>query len=198
LSLVERGHVTARVFRHPKVVTALRERDATLQRRAAKLAQDLPNEDARLDGIIATRLVALRTLSADRTRGAAVFTANCMACHKFRDQGASIAPNLDGIAARGLQRLVEDIIDPSRNVDGAFRQTIVETNDGSTLGGLNLRETPASLTLTDISGADVNVSRDNVKTITTSPLSLMPAAFDTVLSEQEFADLITYLTKSEQ
>lgn len=197
LSLVEGGRVTARVFRHPKVVTALRERDATLQGRAAKLAQNLPNEDARLDGIIATRLAALRTLSVDRTRGATVFTANCIACHRFRDQGASIAPNLDGIAARGLERLAEDIIDPSRNVDGAFRQTIVETNDGRTIGGLNLRESAAALTLTDISGADVNLPRESVKTITTSPLSLMPAAFDTLLSEQEFADLITYLTKSE-
>ena len=34
-----------------------------------------------------------------------------------------IAPHLDGIGNRGLERLLEDVLDPNRNVDQLFRAT---------------------------------------------------------------------------
>ena len=39
-----------------------------------------------------------------------------------------------------LARLVEDILDPNRNVDPAFRLTAVTLKNGETKSGLNHRE----------------------------------------------------------
>jgi hypothetical protein len=38
----------------------------------------------------------------------------------FGEQGGNIGPQLDGIGGCGLERVVEDIIDPHRNVDPTF------------------------------------------------------------------------------
>jgi putative heme-binding domain-containing protein len=197
LGLIERGKVSATILQPAKVASLVAERGVAVRENAARLTRDLPPENVRLAGVIATRLAAVRDLKADPVEGARLFSINCMACHKYRDQGGSLAPNLDGVAARGTERIAEDILDPSRNVDGAFRQTVIETNDGRTIGGLNLRETPDGLTLTEASGADVRVARSEVKRTSTSPVSLMPSTFETVLSEHDFANLISYLTSSE-
>ena len=36
-------------------------------------------------------------------------------------KGAKVGPQLDGIGTRGLDRLMEDILDPNRNVDQTLR-----------------------------------------------------------------------------
>jgi putative heme-binding domain-containing protein len=92
-----------------------------------------------------------------------------------------------------VHRLIEDILDPNRNVDPAFRQTIIETTDGRTLSGVNLRAQGELLVLNDVEGKEVSVARNQVKAQTASKLSLMPAIFEQALSEQQLADVIGYL-----
>ncbi len=67
-----------------------------------------------------------------------MFTKICAACHQLGDQGAKIGPGLDGVGLRGLDRLLEDTLDPSRNVDQAFRTTVVTTKGGNIVTGLLL------------------------------------------------------------
>ena len=50
-------------------------------------------------------------------KGHEVFTKTCAICHQIGGQGAVIGPQLDGVGARGLDRILEDVIDPNRNVD---------------------------------------------------------------------------------
>jgi len=114
-------------------------------------------------------------------------------CHKLRNQGANIGPALDGIGARGVPRVIEDILDPNRNVDPIFRQTIVETSDGQTLAGLNAHIEGELLVLTDATGKQVSVPRTNVKTQTQSKLSLMPPIFETTIAPADFNDLLAFL-----
>jgi putative heme-binding domain-containing protein len=92
-----------------------------------------------------------------------------------------------------VHRLAEDILDPNRNVDGTFRQVLVETNTGQVFAGVNLRQTPAAVTLTDAAAKDVTIARADIRSQTTSPLSLMPPAFEQTIAEKDFADLLAYL-----
>jgi putative heme-binding domain-containing protein len=55
-------------------------------------------------------------------------------------KGAKAGPQLDGIGGRGLDRLMEDILDPNRNVDQSFRATNLALHNGQTVSGLLLRE----------------------------------------------------------
>ena len=57
-------------------------------------------------------------------------------CHQIANKGARIGPQLDGIGIRGIDRFLEDTLDPNRNVDQAFRTTILTLNNGQSLSGL--------------------------------------------------------------
>jgi putative heme-binding domain-containing protein len=169
----------------------------------AKLTADLPSEDARLDGVIAQRVEAYTKASGpfpgigsrapDTAHGQQLFQQNCAACHRLKGQGGNVGPNLDGVAARGVYRLVEDILDPNRNVDPAFRQTIVETADGRVLMGVNPRADGQLLVLNDATGNAISVPKSQVKTQTQSRLSLMPPTFEQAIQPADFNDLLHFL-----
>lgn len=161
--------------------------------RAAALTKDLPAEDARLDQLIAARVTAFNPARHDAVRGAQIFAQQCAICHRLQNVGANLGPALDGIGTRGLHRLAEDILDPNRNVDPIFRQTIVETTDGQTLAGLNSREEGEFVFLTDATGNPVSVPQAKVRSRTASKLSLMPSTFETAIPTPDFNDLPVYL-----
>ena len=75
---------------------------------------------------------------------------------------------------RGLERLTEDLLDPNRNVDVAFRATIVSTEDGSTIAGLVRDETDKTLVMIDAQGKEVVIDLASITERSPSPLSLMP------------------------
>ena len=124
--------------------------------------------------------------------GLKVFEKNCAACHQLGGKGAKIGPQLDGIGIRGLDRLLEDMLDPNRNVDQAFRLTTLELKNGRSCRGLLLKEEGAVLVLADAQGKEVRVPK-NVEERPTSQLSPMPANFAEQIPEAEFHSLIAYL-----
>lgn len=194
LDAVEAGQAPARVLLNKAVVAGFLARPKALQERGKALVKDLPPEDARLDRVIAERAKSFHPEKANAYNGSAVFQKHCAVCHRFRNVShGNVGPNLDGMAARGAQRLIEDILDPNRNLDPAFRQTIIETQDGQTLAGANLREQSDALQLTDATGKELSVAKPNVKSRTTLNLSLMPPAFEATLTPAEFNDLLAYL-----
>ena len=194
LDLAEAGRVRPNLLRHRYLVLAFEKRPAELRARAEALTRNLPPEDARLDAIIAQRLGGAARYEVDATRGATLFATHCAACHRFRNQGGNLGPSLDGIGSRTTPRLVEDILDPSRNVDPAFGLATVTLKNGDLKSGMNPRRQNGQLLLTDLtSGAVQTFLAAEVKDVTTSLLSPMPAAFESMLSEQEFFDLLAYL-----
>ncbi|MEO6243881.1 MAG: c-type cytochrome, partial [Opitutaceae bacterium] len=194
LDLATVGRVRPALLKHRYVVTALEKRPAALRERIAALAQSLPPEDARLDAVIAQRLGAAGSNRPDAARGAPLFAQHCAACHRFRDTGGNLGPSLDGIGSRPLPRLVEDILDPSRNIDPTFRLTTVMLKNGETKSGMNQRDEGDSISLTDPATAQTSsLAKSDIATTAISPVSPMPAAFETVLSEKDFFDLLEFL-----
>jgi len=194
LELAVAGRVRLALLRHRYVALALEKRPAALRERAAALTKSLPPEDARLDALVAYRVGALGSFKPDRTNGAAVFATHCAACHRFRDAGGNLGPSLDGIGSRALPRLVEDILDPSRNVDPTFRLTTLTLKNGETKSGMNLREEAGRVLLRDPhSGEEIAVAKADVAETAPAAISPMPAAFETALKEQEFFDLVDFL-----
>jgi len=109
------------------------------------------------------------------------------------NKGSKIGPQLDGIGIRGLDRLLEDILDPSRNVDQAFRTTSITLNDGKIVSGLFLREDGEVLVLADDKGKEVRVAKETVDRKTTLQLSPMPANFGDQIIEADMVHLLAYL-----
>ena len=116
-----------------------------------------------MQALLNRRRDAILKAKKDAALGAQVFTKNCANCHQVGGQGAKIGPQLDGVGVRGLDRLLEDVLDPNRNVDQAFRQTTLTTKKGQVLSGLLLKEEGEVLVLADSQGKEVRVTKDEVE-----------------------------------
>ena len=168
-------------------------KNAAMNDRVKKLTAGLPAADQRIQELIAKRKVSYLASKSDPAAGRASFEKNCMICHRLANQGPLIGPQLDGVGSRGLDRLLEDILDPNRNVDQAFRSTMLALDDGRTMSGLVLREEGQVIVLADAQGKEVRVSKGNVSERSVSQLSPMPADFVERVPEAEFNHLLAYL-----
>ena len=194
LAAVEGGKASARLLKiRPVEVklgqTNLRDR----QNRVAKALNGIPEGDDRIAKLIADRRTYVQSHKGDATAGEAIFTKNCATCHQIGGKGARVGPQLDGVGVRGVERLVEDILDPNRNVDQAFRSTTIATKEGQVLTGLLLRDEGAVLVLADAQGRDVRVPKGEVAEQTVNPLSPMPANWGDALKLEELANLLAWL-----
>jgi putative heme-binding domain-containing protein len=108
-------------------------------------------------------------------------------------QGGNVGPQLDGIGARGLERLCEDVLDPNRNVDRAFRTTVVTLKDGDITSGLFRREEGELIVLADSTGKEMSIPQKQIAERRESESSLMPDNFGELISPEDFNHLMAYL-----
>ncbi len=125
--------------------------------------------------------------------GEAIFTQACAVCHRIGSQGNLVGPQLDGIGNRGLERLLEDILDPNRNVDRAFRTHLIVLNDGDVVSGLPRREEGELVVLADSTGKEISIPKKQIQSRRESETSLMPENFADVITPDDFQKLIAFL-----
>ena len=157
------------------------------------LTLGLPPADANVAKLLEERRTRFASAKPDVNRGAETFAKTCAACHQVAGQGARIGPQLDGVGVRGADRLIEDVLDPNRNIDAAFRLTTIGTKDGRVVSGLALREEGDVLVMADNEGKELRVPKGEIEERKVSPVSPMPADFADKLTEAEFQDLIAFL-----
>ena len=126
-------------------------------------------------------------------KGKELFTKHCGNCHQIGGMGAKVGPQLDGVGLRGLERLCEDILDPSRNVDQAFRQSVIALKNGQIQTGLVTKNEGNLVILVDALGKDIPIERTNIEEQKVTTLSPMPANFAEAMNEAEFRNLLGYL-----
>ncbi len=194
LNAVAAGKASARLLQDRMVESRMRDsRIAKVQERIAALTKGLPSIDQRIQNLIKSRGNDYQKAKPDAQLGKAVFTKNCAICHQIGNEGAKIGPQLDGIGGRGLDRLLEDLLDPNRNVDAAFRTTVLSLKDGRQVQGLVLREEGTILVVADDKGKEIRISKNDVDERRQSLLSPMPANVSEIISEKEFQNLLAYL-----
>jgi putative heme-binding domain-containing protein len=193
LDAIAAGKASPRLLLDPSIANKLKQTNLPdLGARIAKLTMGLPTADAQLLKLIQNRKTAFVKGKGDVARGAAVFEKHCANCHIIANKGSKIGPQLDGIGIRGLDRLLEDILDPNRNIDQAFRTTSLTLKDGKIVSGLFLREDGAIWVLADQQGKEVRVGAGTVDQKQVIQLSPMPANFGDI-AVPEFVDLLAYL-----
>lgn len=194
LSAIEAGKASPRLLRESTVARWLAiPRNVWAQERVAKLTRGLPAADEKVQSLMTQRQTGYAAARPDPALGARLFEKHCGICHQISGKGAKIGPQLDGIGVRGLDRLLEDVLDPSRNVDQAFRLTTLQLKNGQVASGLLLKEEGKVLVLADAQGKEVRVPAESVDERSTSQLSPMPANFAEQVSEAEFYHLMAYL-----
>lgn len=207
LRLAKDGHVSPRLLTRPTIKQRLDAlKSEAFSKQVTELTAQLPDDDVVLQKLIEQRRGVFLAAQSDADvakrpsleAGAALFTKHCAACHQVAGKGTVLGPQLDGIGQRGLERVLEDVLDPNRNVDVNFRTTTVITKDGKIFSGLIRREEGATLVLADNKGKEFTAPLADIDERVKSNLSLMPANVAEILNEREFLDLISYLLSQRQ
>ena len=197
--VVERGLCSPRLLTDPAVSTRIEGlRDADLRSRLRAQAATAPEDDAMLTRLIDDRRQEYREQPGDMQAGLTLFRKHCTNCHQVAGEGAKVGPQLDGIGNRGLDRVAEDLLDPNRNVDVAFRTTTFLTADGRVLSGLVTSETDEAVVCVDQQGKEFVVAVADIDERKASSLSLMPANFHETLAPGEVRNLLAYLLSLRQ
>jgi len=126
-----------------------------------------PEQRKQLDTLIASRVAAFAKAKPDREVGSNVFKMNCAACHQIKGEGGLIGPQLDGIGARGVERLCEDILDPNRNVDAHFHLHTLTLKNGTVMSGFLKGEAGQVLILADAAGVEHRVAKPELTNLKT-------------------------------
>jgi putative heme-binding domain-containing protein len=194
LTGLENGAISPRVLYRNSVTTRLKNsKPNDWEARLKKLTATLPPPDDARNKLIADRRAGYSTAPGRPDAGKLVFAKNCAACHKIGNEGTVIGPQLDGIGQRGLERLCEDILDPNRNIDGAFRTTLLVLKDGEVTSGLFRREEGETVVLAESTGKEITVARKDIAERRESDVSVMPENFGELMTATEFSDLMAYL-----
>jgi putative heme-binding domain-containing protein len=194
LESVKAGKASARLLQDAAVKPRLEaSRLPRLKERLAELTAGLPPAGKDMQDLLQRRRDGFTRAKKDTKLGAAVFVKNCANCHQVGGQGAKIGPQLDGVGVRGLDRLLEDVLDPNRNVDQAFRQTTLTLKNGQFLSGLLLKEEGEVLVLADSQGKEIRTSKEAVEERSSSQVSPMPGNFAEQIPEGDFNNLLAYL-----
>lgn len=134
----------------------------------------------------------------DPVSGKALFTKNCMVCHRYQGEGAILGPDLTGMGVHGKQQLLVHILDPSRNVEGNYQAYLVVLTDGQVLSGMLAGESATSIDLIDGQGKRRAILREDIEELTRTGKSFMPDGFEKQLSRAQLSDILEFLTQRSQ
>ena len=128
-----------------------------------------------------------------RDNGKVVFRRVCIACHKFGSEGADFGPEINGVAKRlSPSKLVESIVDPNAEVAEKYLSTSILLNDGRSVVGLLVSETPEQLVIFD-GKESKKIPVAEIDERTQLKQSSMPEGLAGTLSPNEFLDVIAFL-----
>jgi putative membrane-bound dehydrogenase-like protein len=134
----------------------------------------------------------------DAKSGSLVFhhaVAQCSRCHEAEGRGASIGPNLTGIGkTMTRERLIQSILQPSKEIAPQFAQWEIVTHDGKIHKGMYFgEEVDGTVIYADEKGQKLKIHPRDVESRTQQKTSIMPDGLVYRLTDQELRDLLAYL-----
>ncbi len=151
--------------------------------------RDTPKE---LGSLIDKMRGELATGKASFARGKIVFDNQCAKCHKFDGRGHDVGPNLDG-AARDIEYLLANILDPNRVVGQPYYVRTIELKNGRIETGLLVAEDDQSVTIKAENDVVKVIQRKDIEgKILVQEKSIMPEGLANNMTVQDFRDLIRY------
>jgi putative membrane-bound dehydrogenase-like protein len=131
-------------------------------------------------------------LRGDAAKGRTLYLAACSACHRLKNEGNELGPDLSTVAAKPDEQLLEAILDPNRAVEQRYLTHTLRTKDGKEHIGMLAEETANSVTL-KLAGATEVILRTDIEKQTTGTRTLMPEGLESVLKPQDVADILAWM-----
>jgi cytochrome c oxidase cbb3-type subunit III len=127
-------------------------------------------------------------------RGLVLFASQCARCHRARDAGGSLGPDLSRIAqVRSRDALTIAIRDPDALIAPGFKTVTLVTRDGVRISGLRKGEDAFSIQILDTDERLRGYVKTGVEEVIREERSLMPALGPDQLSNSDLEDLLAFL-----
>jgi putative heme-binding domain-containing protein len=125
--------------------------------------------------------------------GREVFRRVCSTCHKIGAEGANLGPELTNVGSRlDSYKLVESIVDPNASVDEKYVSTALITDDGRSITGLLVSETPEDVVIFD-GKEKKTIKVAEIEERVKLKQSSMPEGLAATLSPTELLDVIEFM-----
>lgn len=118
--------------------------------------------------------------------------ASCFKCHAMQGVGPNIGPDLSNLIHRDYASVLRDIQNPSFAINPDYLGQSVLLIDGRVLTG-TLQTRDGELYLGDADGKVSSVARNEIESIKSAEMSVMPKGLDEKLTAAQMRDLMTYL-----
>jgi putative heme-binding domain-containing protein len=134
----------------------------------------------------------------DFNSGKAAFNdSQCIACHRFVNEGGSVGPELTGTSSKYSRRdMLDSLLNPSKVVSDQFQNTTVVKKDGDDVTGRIIDENAERIiVLPNMLAPEVTVAVPIAEIARREPskISPMPTGLLNNMSKEEILDLLAYL-----
>lgn len=184
------GRIAAVDLDAARAAVLVEHADESVRRRASEVFGRNSSGDRQQ---VVQQFLSATELEGDTTRGQAVFARACAVCHRLRDVGHEIGPDLAPLSNKSPEYLLQAILDPNSAVDSRYLNYSVVLFDGSTLSGILAEESGGSITLAMQEGRRQSILRRDIDVLRSTGKSMMPDGLEKDQTEQSLADLLAYL-----
>ncbi|MGY8770054.1 MAG: PVC-type heme-binding CxxCH protein [Pirellulales bacterium] len=136
-------------------------------------------------------------LKGDVSLGKSLFKKNCSACHLLEGIGHQVGPDLTALTNRAPEAMLIAILDPNRAVEEKYRSYQVATDKGKVISGTIKTQTSTSITIVAEEGKTHVLLRNEIEELVASGKSMMPEGVEKLLSVQDMANLLGYLSQAQ-
>jgi putative heme-binding domain-containing protein len=133
----------------------------------------------------------------DPAAGARIFfherSGRCFACHRVDGRGGQVGPDLSTAGHYGRRRLIESILQPSREIAPQYVPWTLVKDDGTLLTAVLVSEQGESQLYADAAGKLIRLERKSIVDRKPQTVSIMPNGLAAQLTDQELRDLLAFL-----
>ncbi|MDQ3536146.1 MAG: c-type cytochrome, partial [Bacteroidota bacterium] len=190
LNGVEQGIVQPSTIGWRRTVALMNDWNDDIRAQARDLLEEKPG--AR-EEIVKKYETALH-LKGNAENGNLIFQKSCALCHQMGGkEGNAFGPDLSTLRNRKPESIMQDILIPNRSLADGYELWEVREKDGRISSGIIAHETANAITLRNIGGSEITVSRDKIASLEASKVSAMPPGLENQINEQEMADLLAFI-----
>lgn len=135
----------------------------------------------------------------DPIRGEAIYRRQqllCQTCHAIGDAGGVLGPNLVSIGGSApVDYLIESLLEPSKKIKEGYHMVIISTKDGKVFSGGLVQDGNDEVIIRDPANQLQKVPKSQIASRQMSPASMMPPGLTASLREDEFLDLVRFLSE---
>jgi len=133
------------------------------------------------------------TLAGNEAHGRVLFEKKCATCHKHRDLGQEVGPQLSALTNKSGEFLIRAILDPNQAIESKYTGYVATTKDGRVFPGMITDETATSLTLAKTDGKKDTLLRVDLEELKSTGKSFMPEGLELEITPQDLADLFQFV-----